>query len=402
MKNKIHYIIAGWLIDGVNSPIEENVLLTVADTTICNISPFSQADLPDPSLVTNLSHCTIMPPMVDCHVHLALSASTNAEVRNYQLSASYKERKPWITAHIHSLFSHGVLAVRDGGDTCAHVLQYRKENKRNNIKNTFPTLKVTGQAYYRKGRYGSFLGKAVAKEDTLTTVRTEDIESADHIKLINSGVNSTIKFGQETAAQFSFEEIKELVRRVQNRKKLVMIHANGNGPVRAAVEAGCHSIEHGLFMGSENLQRMAEKQTFWIPTVITMKALAAACKSGRLQGNRDIIKKTLDSQLEQIAKARRYGVKMALGTDSGSAGIAHGESIAEELKLFMEAGCSLTEAIQCATSNGAKLLAVNGFGHIAKGQAAHFIAVRSSPETLPVKLSAIEAIYLNGRAVSEV
>ncbi len=402
MNNKVRYITAGWLIDGANSPILKDILLTVINGTILNISPFNRNDIPDPSLVTNLSHCTIMPPMVDCHVHLALSASTNAEIRKHQLSASYKERKPWITAHIHSLFSHGVLAVRDGGDTFSHVLQYKKESKGNNIKNSFPTLKVTGRAYYRKGRYGSFLGKAVAKEDTLTTVGTEDIESADHIKLINSGLNSTTNFGQETAAQFSVEEIKELVLRVQNRKKKVMIHANGNGPVRAAVEAGCHSIEHGFFMGSENLRHMAEKQIFWVPTVITMKALAAACKSGHLQGNRDVIRRTLDSQLEQIAKARKYGVKMALGTDSGSAGIIHGESIAEELKLVMEAGYPLTEAIQCATSNGAKLLAVNGFGHIAKGQAAHFIAVRSSPETLPEKLSAIEALYISGRAVSKI
>ncbi len=397
MKNNTHYIIAGWLIDGANTPIQKNVLLTVTDTTICDVSLFSQTDIPDSARITNLSHCTIMPPMVDCHVHLALSSSTNAAIRKHQLSASCKERKPWISNHIQSHFCRGVLAVRDGGDRFSHVLQYKNESS-----NTLPILKVTGQAYYRKGRYGSFLGKAVAKEDTLTTVRTGDIVSADHIKLINSGINSITQFAQETAAQFSFSEMKELIRRVQNKKKQVMVHANGKLPVQAAVEAGCHSIEHGFFMGRDNLRRMADKQTFWVPTAITMKALAAVCTSGHLQGNSEVIRRTLDSQLEQIAKARTYGVKMAIGTDAGSAGIVHGESIAAELKLFMEAGHSLSEAIQCATSNGAKLLAINNFGHIAKGQAANFIAIRSPPETLPENLSAIEAIYVNGRVVSEI
>ncbi len=397
MKDTTHYIVAGWLIDGANNSIQKNVLLTVAEATICNISPFNQADIPDSARITNLSHCTIIPPMVDCHVHLALSASTNAAIRKHQLSASYKERKPWITRHSHSHFSHGVLAVRDGGDKFSHVLQYKTKSC-----HTFPILKVTGQAYYRKGRYGSFLGKVVAKEDTLTTIRTQEIDFADHIKLINSGINSITQFAQETAAQFSFSEMKELIRRVQNKKKQVMVHANGKLPVQAAVEAGCHSIEHGFFMGHDNLRRMADKRTFWVPTAITMKALAAACKSGHLQGNSDVIKRTLDSQLEQIAKARTYGVKMAIGTDAGSAGIVHGESIAEELKLFMEAGHSLSEAIQCATNNGAKLLAINNFGHIAKGQTANFIAIRSSPETLLENLSAIEAIYVNGKVVSEV
>ncbi|AQV01094.1 hypothetical protein [Desulfococcus multivorans] len=53
-----------------------------------------------------------------------------------------------------------------------------------------------------------------------------------------------------------------------------MVHCNGETPVAIAVEAGCDSVEHGFFMGEENLRRMADMGTVWVPTAVTMKAYA--------------------------------------------------------------------------------------------------------------------------------
>jgi len=110
-----------------------------------------------------------------------------------------------------------------------------------------------------------------------------------------------------------------------------------------------------------------------------------------------VITKTLEQQLEQIALAREYGVKVALGTDAGCSGVLHGESVVEELRLFMRAGYSLVEAIECASTSGAQLLGVNDIGPIAKGRPANFIVARATPAMLPRKLSYLEAIYLDGR-----
>jgi predicted amidohydrolase YtcJ len=110
------------------------------------------------------------------------------------------------------------------------------------------------------------------------------------------------------------------------------------------------------------------------------------------QGKREVIEQNLEHQLVQMAKAKQYGVQLALGTDAGCSGIPHGESVVEELKLFMKAGYSLVEAIQCASSNGAKLLGIQKIGPIEKGRPALFNIARATPAMLPERLSCLETI----------
>ena len=80
-----------------------------------------------------------------------------------------------------------------------------------------------------------------------------------------------------------------------------MVHANGRIPVQQALEAGCHSIEHGYFMGEENLRFMAEKQAVLVPTLYAMKACAEMADSA---DERKVAEKNLARQLEQVAYAR--------------------------------------------------------------------------------------------------
>jgi imidazolonepropionase-like amidohydrolase len=71
-----------------------------------------------------------------------------------------------------------------------------------------------------------------------------------------------------------------------------MIHANGKAPVAIALDSGCRSIEHGFFMGLENLKKVAEKYISWIPTAVTMQAHARHLKSAGQ--NADMVRKNLD------------------------------------------------------------------------------------------------------------
>ncbi len=394
-----HYIKVGWMIDGSGAPVQKQVLLTVEGGIITEIETFREGDSPDSTQLTDLSRCTILPPLVDCHVHLAMSSSTDPQVRQQQLNASYEECKPRIAEHVHYLFSYGVLAVRDGGDHFGHTLRYKQEIESKGNGKDPVILKAAGQAWYQTGRYGSFIGEFPGRNDTLETAVARAIDSVDHIKVINSGLNSLTEFGKETETQFTREEIQELVKLANKKGRKVMVHANGRVPVRIALDAGCHSIEHGFFMGKENLKQMADQGTVWVPTAVTMKAMLENWDlTSDRQGSKVVIEQNLNHQLEQMARARHYGVELALGTDAGGSGILHGEFVVEELKLFMKAGYSLVEAIQCASSNGAKLLGMDKMGLIAKGNPANFIVARATPAMLPRKLSYLEAIYLNGKS----
>jgi len=393
--SKTTYILAGWLIDGSDGPIQEKVLLKIVDGRFAAIESYHPENIPESCYLTDLSYCTILPPLVDSHVHLFMSGTTDQKIREWQLTAGFDSLCPTINRHLHDLFSHGVLAVRDGGDRGGFALRYRsaKEMHKEII------LKVAGRAWHQKGRYGALIGRHPEETEALAVAYGKESDVIDQVKLVNSGLNSLKSFGKETLPQFTKKEIAAVVDIAARQGRKVMVHANGRIPVRLAVEAGCHSIEHGFFMGRENLQMMADKGTFWVPTLFTMKAYGAnisfvnAVHAG---ADRQVVEKILNHQIEQLAFAREKGVKVALGTDSGSLGVLHGESMVGEMKLFKKAGYSLPETVRCATGNGSELLGIDDFGLLVEGKAATFLVARGTPAQLPRKLSYLEAIYLKG------
>ena len=387
------YLLAGWLIDGSGGPVQEKVLLSIVDGRFTAIEKYVPGGGLDPALVTDLSHCTVLPPLVDSHVHLFMSGTTDKPTREHQLVADYAELRPVIARHLHDLFSHGVLAVRDGGDKGGYALTYRQS------KEMHPQviLKVVGRAWHKEGRYGGLIGRVPGEEESLVDAYGREQEAIDQVKLVNSGFNSLKVFARQTEPQFSTAELAEVVTAAAKTGKKVMVHANGQEPVRRAILAGCHSIEHGFFMGRENLELMAEKGTFWVPTVFTMKAFIANFVHAGVHADLQVIEKNLHHQLGQLTLARQLGVNVAMGTDAGSLGVLHGEAMVEEMKLFRKAGYNLVETIRCATSNGARLLGLDDFGLLTQGKTATFLVARGAPPQLPRKLSYLEGIYINGQ-----
>jgi imidazolonepropionase-like amidohydrolase len=388
------YIHAGYLIDGSGGPVQKDVLLTVVGGKIAGIEPFDRGNFPDPTSLVDLSRCTIVPPLVDSHVHLALSGTIDKEARAHQLEAGYYEIEGVVARNIGYHFSHGVFALRDGGDKNGYVLRYRDATAG---ASPLPVqLKVSGRAWYRQGRYGGMLGRHPAGDESLALAFGREKEPIDQVKLINSGPNSLSEFGRETPPQFKLEEMRETVRLAHRRGLPVMVHANGVEPVKMAIEAGADSIEHGYFMGRENLERMAEKQIFWVPTLFAMQALTHSVIRISPAGERAIAARNVASQLQQVAWARELGVVIAAGTDSGSHGVLHGEAMVEEIKLLIKGGYSLPEALKSATLNGARLLGLDELGLLAKGRPADFLVALGTPAQLPRKLAYLEAIYING------
>ncbi|WP_136806005.1 amidohydrolase family protein [Desulfosediminicola flagellatus] len=390
----ISYIRAGWLIDGSGGPILRDVVMTITEGSITHIEKYSEQIVQHRKLTADFSFGAVMPPFIDSHVHLAMSGSMDQQTRENQLVAGCEELEPYIETHLEQLFNHGVLTVRDGGDrdNCVHTYLNRAASLK------FPVQVITpGRAWHRKGRYGGLIGRCPAQGETLAEAYLREEGHTSFIKLVNSGLNSLKNYGKETAPQFNAEEIRMLVREAEKDGRKVMVHANGKLPVQEAVEAGCHSIEHGFFMGRENLELMARKGCFWVPTVCTMKAYAEILSyQGNVNGE-VVARKNLQHQLDQLRLAREIGVKVVLGTDSGSPGVLHGEGVFEEMKLFTKAGYSLEEIVQSATSLGAELLGITEAGLLQKGRPADFLVTRGTPAQLPRKFSYLESIYLAGK-----
>ncbi len=387
---------AGWLIDGSGAAVRKNVLLTLKGPVIHGIEDFADNGCHPDVPLTDLSDCCILPPLVDCHVHITLSGSTDPHLRRKQSGADCGASRQQIFRNIRSYFTHGVLAVRDAGDCHGHGLRFKEEKA---DREELPVIvKHSGRGWHRKGRYGGMIARCPQEGESLAAAFCrEDEHNTDHVKIIQSGINSLTDYGRETAEQFCLEELAELVKTAHRRGLKVMAHANGQYPVRTAIAAGCDSIEHGFFMGQENLNRMAGKGTVWVPTICTMKAMGRATSSDMPGRDPAVLEKTLQQQLRQLGFAKSAGVKVAMGTDAGSWGVDHGVSLASEIQLFMEAGYSLPQALRCASVSGAELLGVEQYiTELRAGAPATFIAVNASPAMLAGRLAAVKGVWLNG------
>jgi imidazolonepropionase-like amidohydrolase len=222
-------------------------------------------------------------------------------------------------------------------------------------------------------------------------------EPVDHVKIVNSGLNSLKAFGRETAPQFTVDELRQTVATAGAAGRKVMVHANGREPVGRAIAAGCHSIEHGFFMGEENLNRLAQTRTFWVPTAVTMQGYSRHAEYGSPEA--EISRRNLDHQLDQMRRARTLGIKIAAGTDAGTIGVHHGRALQDEITLLLAAGYSVPEAIQCATGHAADLMGLKATGRLAPGCRATLLALPGGPQDFPDSLATPVWFMIDGQAV---
>ncbi|MBW2709390.1 MAG: amidohydrolase family protein, partial [Deltaproteobacteria bacterium] len=346
----------------------------------------------NPSALVDLSECTLLPGLIDAHMHLFISGTADEEKRKKQLNEGFNQTRKTISRHLGQLFAHGILAVRDGGDRNGYTQHYKKYFMEEQYAAI--CLHVAGKAWHNAGRYGSFVGRSLGRGRLAEGILRES-NDIDHVKIIQSGVNSLKYFGKESLPQFQLKALRDAVDAASSLGLKTMVHANGKVPVQIALEAGCSSIEHGFFMGEQNLNFMADRQVFWVPTAGTMKAFAEHARGS--DEARRMALRNLEHQLEQMALARRLGVPIALGTDSGSVGVHHGSALIEELQLLLDTGFSIEEAIKCASFNNASLLGLDRKGLIKKGMQADFVVVKGSPSALPESLKAVFRIHVGKR-----
>lgn len=273
MNIKYVAIHAGWLIDGSGHAAKSQMKIGLQNRIIDSIGKQRKPLTHEPEAaesVLDLSDWTLLPALVDCHTHLALPEKPGRETSGTGSAKDDHCVRECILRRLDHYLATGVMAVRDGGDREGKSLLCKTDPF---IKAHPVGISVAGAARHRAGRYGDFIGSALSPDQTLAEAIQTETAGVDHIKIVNSGLNSLYDFGNETAPQFCSDELTAAIKAARERGYKTMVHANGQIPVKPALDAGCDSIEHGFFMGRDNINRLADSRTIWVPTVFTMQAL---------------------------------------------------------------------------------------------------------------------------------
>ncbi|MBI5844670.1 MAG: amidohydrolase family protein [Deltaproteobacteria bacterium] len=385
------------MVDGTGRPPVSDILLLVENGRFAEAGPSGcePAGAPEisggPAECLDFSGATLLPGLVDAHVHLCWSGVSDPEIRKNQVEPDEAWADAAISGHIRDHLACGVFAVRDGGDRLGHAGRFSR-NQKGPLE-----IRAAGRAWHRQGRYGSLIGRPVPQGLSLGRAIFGDPDPGDHVKVVQSGLNSLKVFGKPTKPQFSLDELTDAVGAAKSCGLSVMAHANGPEAVEIAVRAGCASVEHGFFMGRENLELLADSGCVWVPTSVTMTGYSESLAPESPEAA--VARRMLDSQLEQMALARSLGVKMAVGTDSGCQGVFHGLAVRCEMENMVMAGFTIEEAVKAGTSSGAKLLGFSETGEIARGRDATFLVIPGPPCEFIENLKNPTAFYIKGRKV---
>lgn len=344
--------------------------------------------------VLDFSHLTLLPGLIDCHIHLALDGI------DFQQAAAQWECPEALEARLSAELQHylarGVLVVRDGGDRPG--IAFRTAQAVQEGKLSGPRILASGQAIVRKGKYGSFLGGGVTSpEEAGKVIEQLAAQGVSQIKIVTSGIVSFSEYGKVGPLQFNPAELRSMVDFAHRLGLRVMAHASSEEAVATCLEAGVDSIEHGYFLSSESLRAMAYYGVAWVPTVVPVanQVLKPGCRAGYTPRQVEVISRTYREHQQKLHQAHHLGVPLAIGTDAGAGGVLHGYAHMEEMQLFADTGLANVAILQAATSRAAKVLGLEKeYGTIAPGKAPCLLGVSVNPLEDLNFVNAIQMIVL--------
>ncbi|MEN9296346.1 MAG: hypothetical protein RJB49_1069 [Bacteroidota bacterium] len=339
-------------------------------------------------VVINLKDRTVMPGLIDSHVHLESETNPGAYLDRFVKNPGDVAYQALVYAKRNLLA--GFTTVRDLGGSHV-VISLRNAINKGLVEG--PRVFTAGVSIGTTGGHAddsNGINETFKKDlgpedgvvngiaDAAKAVRQRYKEGSDLIKITaTGGVLSYAKDG--AGAQFTDEEVRTIVQTAKDYGFKVAAHAHGKEGMKRAVLGGVSSIEHGTFMDEEVMELMKKMGTYYVPTVIAGRSVADSSKIPNYYPEMVAKKAAAIGPIIQgtFGKAYKSGVKIAFGTDAGVFG--HGKN-GYEFILMNEAGMPVLEAIKSATVNAADLLGQSDLiGSIEAGKAADIIAVPGDP-----------------------
>jgi len=353
---------AAHLIDGRSDAAHDGWAVLVEGERIKEVGPAQRLSAAAPGArVIDLGAATLLPGLIDAHVHVLLQGDiTAADYDDQLLKESTPYRALRASAAVRTALGNGFTAMRDLETEGAMYADVDVKTAINKGVIPGPRLFVSTRSMAPTGMY-PLLGYSWELK------LPEGVQIVDGPDNIRKAVREEVKYGADwikyysdrhyyrsndpkkplrSLVNFTDEELQALVGEAHRLGRKVAAHAMGWDGIDSALRAGVDSIEHGDGLTDDLLERMASAGTYWCPTIF----VGAYVAQGRGGIWPDLV------TLEKIAfgKALKHGVKIAYGTDAG--GYSWSENQAQELSYMVRYGMSPMAAIKSATSVAGALL----------------------------------------------
>ncbi len=379
---------AGTLLPGLDVRVEDG-----------HIAAIGRALPRDGAEVVQAEGCTLLPGLIDCHVHLAYDGWPGEPLNPVDPIAVYAWR---MANNAGATLRAGFTTVRDLGAPHALNCDLMRAVEQGMVAG--PRIVPAGRMVTMTGGHGWPIGREADGPDEVRKAVREQLKAgARAIKLMASGGVMTPGVDPRSP-QLGLDELSAGVEEAHKAGVKTASHAQAAQGIRNAVFAGIDSIEHGIYLEDDVIEEMKQRGTVLVATIaaphnINLLGEGAGMPPHVLEKSRMVAEAHVDS----FHRALRAGVILASGTDAGTPGNEHGRN-AQELRLMVEHGLAPAEAIRAATATAAELLGLGErTGRIAPGFCADLLLVAGDPLadiSLLERPEAVFGVWLEGGRAS--
>lgn len=396
-------ITADRMIDVENGKLISDAVIVVEGNQILASGVQGRVTLPDDAERIALGNATIMPGLMDMHVHLTSDATKHGYKR---LSVSLPRAAITGVKHAEDTLMAGFTTVRNVGAPGFADVALRDAINAGDVPGprmfvAGPSLGVTGGHCdnnllpYEYEEYSA--GVADGPWEVRKAVRRNIKYGANVIKFCATGgvLSKGTKVGVQ---QYTLEEMKALIAEAHLRGLTVATHAHGTSGIKDAIRAGVDSIEHVSLLDDEAIALALKNGTYFSMDIyVTEYILSEGEKAGILEESLNKERVVGKRQRENFEKAVKAGVKMVFGSDAGV--YPHGDN-GKQFARMVKFGMSPMQAIQAATIHPATLLKQQeSLGSLSAGKFADIVAVPGNPLDDMEKMEDIRFVMKDGQIV---
>lgn len=333
--------------------------------------------------VIDLGDTTLLPGLIDAHVHLFLHPGAE-DLQTIQ--ESVPQRTITATLAARDDLMAGYTAERDMGTEGAGSADTAVRDAIDSGQIPGPRLRISGNAINILGGHEDAIGYnpeqhvlpnatyANNADELIAVIRAQLKEGASFIKIYETGSDTVVNGQLSTPYQYSEAELTAAVHEAARTGHRVAVHATGEPGTLYAARAGVESVDHAFQLSDETMRIMHDKEIFAVPTFTISEYFADHAATPAAAAHERAL---LDLHAAEFKKQLAAGVPIAMGSDVGP--FPHGTQ-GREFVLMVKYGMTPLAAIQAGTIHGAKLLGWQGqIGELKAGYAADIVAVPGNP-----------------------